>query len=122
MPRTHDGRSESRLVISEQAVGAAAVVSVAGEIDSTTADQFEQQIRAVLARRPAAVIVDLSAAEFLASAGISALVRTYDACGSAAYALVADRPGARRPLDILGIGRIINIYSTLAEAIDSLAE
>lgn len=122
MPRTHGDHAQSRLVMTEQTVGAAAVLSVAGEIDATTADQFEQQITAVLRRRPAAVIVDLGDAEFLASAGISALIRTYDARGTADYALVTDRPGARRPLEILGVGRVIDIYTTLAEAIDSLTE
>ena len=71
-----------------------AVLAVSGEIDLATIPAFEGAIADALTQRPTALIVDLSAVDFLASAGLQALVATHEkVSGTAGFAVVADRAG-----------------------------
>jgi anti-sigma B factor antagonist len=51
-----------------------AVAAVAGEIDMATAPEMIATVQAVIEDQPAAVLVDLAAVTFFASAGVHALV------------------------------------------------
>ncbi|CQD19844.1 anti-anti-sigma factor [Mycolicibacterium conceptionense] len=74
-------------------------------------------------RAPKAVIVDLSAVDFLASAGIGLLVSAHHALAPAArFVVVASGPATGRPLALIGITNIIDVYATRAEALLALAE
>jgi anti-sigma B factor antagonist len=66
------------------------------------------------------VIVDLSRVEFLASAGIGVLVGIHNNADGMAYAVVADGPATSRPLKILGIDTMFQVYPRVAEAISGL--
>ena len=57
------------------------VVSVSGEIDLVTAPALEQAISAVVAEGPTALVIDLSAVEFLGSVGLKILAATYEKLG-----------------------------------------
>jgi ABC-type transporter Mla MlaB component len=70
----HRERSHQGLLVSNQESDVAAVLSVAGAIDMVTAPQLQTHVDAALARRPAALVIDLSLVEFLGTAGIAVLV------------------------------------------------
>jgi anti-sigma B factor antagonist len=94
-----------------------AVLTVSGEIDLATIPAFEAAIADVLEQRPTALIVDLSAVEFLASAGLQALVATHEkVSGSAGFAVVADGPATSRPIQLTGLDQILSLCSSLTEA------
>ena len=54
------------------------VVSVTGEIDLVTAPALEQALGTVIADDPTALVIDLSAVEFLGSVGLKILAATYE--------------------------------------------
>lgn len=94
-----------------------AVLSVSGEIDLATIPAFEAAIADALAQRPKALIVDLSAVDFLASAGLQALVATHEKIGgSAGFAVVADGPATSRPIQLTGLDQVLSLSSSVAEA------
>jgi anti-sigma B factor antagonist len=99
----------------------AAVLSVGGEIDLATAPALEAAIAAVLAEDPPALVIDLSAVEFLASAGLRILVTTQDKLAeSARFAVVANGPATSRPIQLTGLDEAISLYPTLDDALGAV--
>jgi anti-anti-sigma factor len=93
------------------------VLAVSGDIDLATIPAFEAAIAEALTQRPTALIVDLSAVDFLASAGLQALVATHESVsGAAAFAVVADGPATSRPIELTGLDHILSLHSTLGAA------
>ncbi len=93
------------------------VLSVSGVLDMTTAPRLEEAIAAALSKRPTAVIVDLTAVDFLASAGMSVLVaarKTAD--DEIGFAVVGDSPATSRPLHLIGLADLVGLYPTLEDA------
>lgn len=98
------------------------VVTVAGTVDMLTAPELEAAISKAAKSSPPAVVVDLSAVEFLASAGMGILVAAHDELGSAIrFAVVADGPATSRPLKLVGIADVVDLYATLDEALTALS-
>jgi len=97
-----------------------AVVSVSGVVDMLTAPQLEGAIRTALGKEPAALVVDFTAVDFLASAGMGILVAINDEVGAVKFCVVADGPATSRPLKLLGIADIIPLYATVDEATTAL--
>jgi anti-sigma B factor antagonist len=94
-----------------------AVLAVSGEIDLATIPAFEGAIADALSQRPTALIVDLSAVDFLASAGLQALVATHEkVSGTAGFAVVADGPATSRPIELTGLDQILSLHSSLRDA------
>lgn len=101
----------------------AVVLSCAGAIDILTAPLLEDALASAEARHPAAVIIDLSAVDFLASNGMGLLVAAHDRITpETGFAVVADGPGTSRPLTMIGIAEEINMHVTLNAALASVAE
>lgn len=97
------------------------VLAVTGALDILTADNFTDQLLAAIAEAPRAVIVDMSDLEFLASAGMSALVEGHRAAGdSTRLGVVAEGPVTARPLTITGLTGLITLYPTLKDAVTEL--
>ncbi len=60
--------------------------------------------------------------DFLGSAGMNALVSAYHAFTPAArFAVVADGPVTRRPLILIGLDKVLDIYRTLDDALLTLS-
>jgi anti-sigma B factor antagonist len=113
--------SASTCVVSEHSVDDVAIVSASGVVDLLTAPQFEEVLRAALARKPRGVVVDLTDVEFLASAGMGVLVAAHDEAGfDTRLCIVAEGPATSRPLKLVGIADIVPLYATLEEALASL--
>lgn len=96
----------------------ATVLAVAGEVDLATAPALENAIEAVLGQRPAALIIDLSAVSFLASAGMATLVAAHQRAGEATrIAVVADGPATSRQLKMTSLDQVFSLFATLDEAL-----
>ncbi|WP_264068940.1 STAS domain-containing protein [Mycolicibacterium komossense] len=106
-------------------VGRTAVLSVRGDIDALTAPQLTEKILDVSAEQPSVMIIDLSAVEFLASAGITVLVSAHEYVTSkvnAGFAVVADGPTTSRPLKLMSIDSIIRLFPQLQDALEANAD
>lgn len=122
-PATNGSGHHSHCTVTEQRRGDICLVEVAGTVDALTLPRLEAAMTWPATRAPKAVIVDLSAVDFLASAGIGLLVSAHHALAPAArFVVVASGPATGRPLALIGITNIINVYATRAEALLALAE
>lgn len=94
------------------------IVTVCGDLDMLTAPALAEAIQAAARDEPAAVIVDLSAVEFLASAGMNELVNARDELApTVRFGVVADGPATSRPLRIVGVDQLVALYPTLEDAL-----
>lgn len=102
--------------------GEITVLSVGGEIDSASAAAFETVVATVLADNPIALIINLSTVDFLATVGLRILAATYEKITIAGgrYAVVADSPATRRPIQLTDLNRLFSLYLTLDDAITSV--
>ena len=108
-------------MINEEWFGRTVVVSASGVVDMLTSPHLEASLTTSLKRNPAAIIVDLSEVEFLASAGMGVLVAAREqAASDIRFGVVASGPATSRPLTLIGLADIIGLYPTLAEARDAL--
>jgi anti-sigma B factor antagonist len=94
------------------------VVAASGDLDLMTAPELADAIQAAIRKKPAALIVDLSQLDFLASAGMSLLIEAHrDMAPKARFGVVADGPCTSRPLKMIGLDSIFDLYPTLDEAL-----
>jgi anti-sigma B factor antagonist len=108
--------------VAESWVERVVVVTVRGELDMLTAPQLEQAIATAAKQIPAAMIVDLTAVKFLASAGLNVLVAaSLDIRGSAQFAIVAAGAVVRRPLVLTGIDTFFTLFPSLDDALTNFA-
>ena len=98
------------------------VVVVTGELDAVTAPQLTDDVARGMGGEATAVVVDLSALQFLASAGMAVLLTGARLAASDAkgFAVVADGPATSRPLKTMGLDGEVNLHSTLDAALKSL--
>ena len=109
-------------VVEEKWFDRVAVVSAAGTVDMLTSPKLEERISTVVAQKPTAVVVDLTDVEFLASAGMSVLIAARQQTPEGiAFAVVADGPVTGRPLKLVGVTDIVDVYPTLDKALAELA-
>jgi anti-sigma B factor antagonist len=107
--------------IQESRVGDISVVSVSGTVDMITAPKLEAAIGSAAKSSPSAVVVDFTAVEFLASAGMGVLVAAHGELGPAVrLVVVADGPATSRPLKLVGIADVVDLFATLDEALSAL--
>jgi anti-sigma B factor antagonist len=112
----------SQCTIERKQVGEIEVLFVAGVVDMLTASQLEEAIAAAAKHSPHGVVVDLSAVDFLASAGMGILVAARDELPDAVqFAVVADGPATSRPLKLVGVADVVGLHATLDEALAALA-
>jgi anti-anti-sigma factor len=108
--------------VAEHWVERAVVVAVCGDLDLATAPKLADAIQAAARKEPAALIVDLTRVDFLASVGMTVLITAHrDIPPSARFGVVADGPSTSRPLKMIGIDTVVDVYRTLDEAFDEFA-
>jgi len=112
--------SEPALIVTEEYSDIATVLTVAGDIDMMTAPQMQGRVDAVLSRRPSALVIDLSDVAFLGSAGIGVLVQVHNDDRDMSFAVVARGPATSRPLHLLGLDKLFQIYPSVADAINGM--
>jgi anti-anti-sigma factor len=96
------------------------IVSMAGELDMTTADRAATALKTA-ATRGATLIVDLTGLEFFSSAGLNLLLQLHeDARENHITVLIAgDQRAVFRPLELTGLAELFPIHATLADALEA---
>lgn len=98
-----------------------AILTVSGSLDVLTAPQLTEAVSDVLAGTPRGLIIDLSTTEFLASAGMTALIAAHDAIApTALFGVIADGPSTSRPLRLVGLDRTLTLYPTVDQALAAM--
>jgi anti-sigma B factor antagonist len=111
----------SSCTLEERRVDGISVVGVIGVVDMLTAPDLEKAIAEAAKSSPPAVVVDMTAVEFLASAGMGVLIAAQDDLAPAIrFAVVADGPATSRPLKLVGVTDVVDLYPTLDEALSAL--
>ena len=97
------------------------IIHARGAVDLLTGPELESSIEVALDKQPSAIVVDLTDVDFLASFGMSILLRTKERLASATrLVVVADGPATSRPMEILGLTEVLTICPSLQTALDSL--
>lgn len=126
MINPHSGRDDAsdaspvgrKFHIDSEETAGAIVLSVHGDVDMLTAPRINEAVLDAVALDPRVVIVDLSDVDFLASAGMTALVTAQQqVVPGAQFLVVADGRGTSRPLKLMGIDAALPLHRTLAEAL-----
>jgi anti-sigma B factor antagonist len=104
--------------IEHSQVGTVYLITVSGTLDMLTAPKLEEAVAAATSSGAQAVVVDLSAVDFLASAGMGVLVAAHAELRPAVrLVIVADGPATSRPLQLVGIADVIELFATVDEAL-----
>lgn len=106
--------------IEERRDGDIAILAVTGTLDVLSAPELEARIKATTPNSPTAVVVDLTRVDFLGSSGMGVLVTAHTYLAPTRVVLVADGPATSRPLKLIGIADIIDIFPTLDQALTVL--
>jgi anti-anti-sigma factor len=106
-------------VVTTEHLRDAVVLTVAGEIDMTTAPALEDAVRKSLIEHPATLVVDLSGAEFFSSAGIAVLMLAHRNNFGVALRVVATDRIVLRPLELTGLTDDLAIYDSLDTALQA---
>lgn len=95
------------------------VVSVAGEIDAGTEQQFRDVITSALARGVMRVAVDLTAVTFLASAAIGVVMGVHRVLADedGLLVLVSPKGEAAQVLSLTGVSEVIPVVVRLPDAV-----
>jgi anti-sigma B factor antagonist len=111
---------DRRFTVIPRRDGDVAVLRVVGDLDALTAPTLGTYLDVALANAPSVLIVDITEVGFLASAGISMLVETHRLTSRADISLrvVADGPATSRPLRMMRIDEVVDLYSTMDEAMN----
>ena len=98
------------------------LVSVTGRVDSSTAPEFSQALEALTKKGVFNIVVDMSALEYMSSAGFRALLGAQRECkrynrGEVALASVPVR--IREALELAGFTELFKTYVEALEAVAS---
>ena len=106
--------------IGEERRGAALVLSPQGRLDSTTAPEFEQRVRARMAEGNRDFVIDLGALDYVSSAGLRALVIASKSSNGRGLGLAAMQPVVREIYAIARFDAIIAAFETVRDALAKL--
>lgn len=101
-------------------VAGAEVLEVAGEIDLLSAEVLENAITAALRGKPAVLVIDLTGVTFLASVGMTTLLKARRDAGDTTKLRVVTpaRSTVGRALELTGLREALSVVATQAEAWD----
>ncbi|VVJ16305.1 Uncharacterised protein [Amycolatopsis camponoti] len=101
----------------------ATIVAAAGDLDLAVTDVLEALLDRELRRRPPALVVDTAAVTFCAARVLTILVdATADAVlRGVPFALAGRNRVLLRPIELLGLGRVLPIHRDTGEALSWLA-
>jgi len=104
--------------------GRTAVVTAVREIDLTNAEGLRDALLSALNAGAAGLVVDMTMATFIDSAGVTALVRASRraAAVDATVRLAVAAPPVLRVLSLVGIDRLIEVHPTVTAAQASLPD
>lgn len=97
----------------------AVVLTVTGALDLALAPKLQHLIDRAAQQRPRLMVIDLTALDFLASAGMAVLVRAHRQCPEPTrLRIVAAGRIALRPLELTRLTDELAIHPTLPAALD----
>ncbi|WP_410597291.1 STAS domain-containing protein [Amycolatopsis sp. lyj-23] len=96
-----------------------AVLDVSGEVDLLSAPVLEEAITTALGRGPRLLVIDMTEVTFLASVGMTTLLKAVrDGGRNLQLRVVApERSSVARALDLTGLNDILGVVSTRADAL-----
>jgi anti-sigma B factor antagonist len=94
------------------------LVELAGEADVTGSDALRALLEAEAGKRPALLIIDMSALRYMDSAALQEILRAHLALGKSGgrLALVNPHDTVARVLTMTEVDRIVPVYASIAEA------
>ena len=98
----------------------AAVVTLAGRIDSSTSADLETALQTLIDKGKRNLVLDMARVDFLSSSGLRVLVNAYKACkgtGELCFAQPSER--AASSLAIAGVDTLFTVYATREAAVAS---
>lgn len=99
------------------------VIGVSGRLDSTTSGALEKEVRRQLQAGCARIAFDLSALEFISSAGLRVfMMAAREIRGKGSIALAAPVPNVKQFLDFTGAANFATICDTATEAVETLIQ
>ena len=98
-------------------------VSVAGELDQSTAPELRTALADAIGDQTRGLLVDLSDCNFIDSTGLSLLVETkrHLAEDQRRFGVCCADADVRRLLELTGIDQAVNLFDTRAEAVAALS-
>jgi anti-sigma B factor antagonist len=123
LPYTHTEPADSLRLKLDHPVPGCAVVEVTGDIDLVTAPQLFTALHSALGARSLTVLfVDLTRVEFLAAAGVSALldVRRRAERQGVELRLVTNQHAVLRPLALLGLSELFDVRPSVSTVSDTV--
>src|ERR1700712_2817944 len=97
-------------------------LSVRGDVDALTAPRLSDAILDAWADKPSALIVDLSAVDFMASSAMTVLMTAREHVAPTAwFGVVGDGAGTSRPLKLMVLDTVVGLHRTLDDALASFA-
>ncbi|WP_372661997.1 STAS domain-containing protein [Amycolatopsis kentuckyensis] len=99
--------------------GAAEVLEVTGEVDLLSVEVLDNALADALLRRPALLVIDLTGVSFLASVGMTVLLKAHRATGDATRLRVVapERSTVGRALDLTGLTEALAVAGTRTDAL-----
>ena len=97
------------------------IIAIEGSVDALTVEQLTQVLDAAIGDGHVEIVGDLSAVDYMSSAGLRAVLNTLKACRKAGgdFRLAAPMDGVRSLLDISGFSNIVQIFDEVDAAVES---
>ena len=113
--------SESIIDIKVEELKNVDLVTVSGRIDSSNANQLDQTLKGIMEHRHK-IVINMSAVEYMSSAGLRTLVSTLRECKKHRGNLYISEPSDRvsEVLELAGLKRMFEIYEHDAAAVDHI--
>ncbi len=98
------------------------LASVAGSIDSTTADDFASRVRPVVENQDTDLLIDLSETDYVNSDALAEFIQLRDAAErhSRRLVLISPQPLVRQILSTTRLDTILDVVDHLDEAVASV--
>jgi len=108
--------------VSAESTSALHTVSVAGELDQSTAPELRTALASALGETQNGVLVDLSDCNFIDSTGLSLLVETKRRLSEEdrRFGVCCPDDDVRRLLELTGIDQAVGLFDTRDEAVTAL--
>jgi anti-sigma B factor antagonist len=115
--------TDHRTAFGRTSAGGIVTVRCAGDLDLATSPRMREALLAPLRDGAGGLVADLSATTFCDSTVFSVLVEVYRAAleREVPYAIAADRVAVARPLEILGLDRLLPVHPSLDAARTAVA-
>ncbi|HEV2778047.1 MAG TPA: STAS domain-containing protein [Actinophytocola sp.] len=95
------------------------IVSVAGDVDTSSAVHLQEVIAGSVERAAERVVIDLTAVTFFGSTGLAVLAEaaSHAAQRNLALRVVANHPTVARPIRVTGLDSVLVVCASVEEAL-----